>query len=131
MTPVPSRERRVNRTMQTFLTTTLLITVIALLVRGLKVRFPSDFLNGMELGLLAALPVGMGVLLYRAYRQLDEYGQRLQERAAGLAFLLSMVATMVGYWVQTLAGVQIPLWTVYVFGLLVYSVSVQLQKRAG
>jgi len=129
--PTPSRERRVNRTMRKFLAATLLITAIALVVRTLKARFPNDFLNGMELGLLAALPLGMGLLLFRAYRQMDEYGQRVQERASGVAFLLSMVATMVCTAVQSLAGVQLPLWTIYIFGMLVYGLSVLWQKRAG
>lgn len=131
MTPLPSRERRVNRTMQKFLASTLLLTVIALVIRLPKAHYPSDFLNGMELGLLAALPVGMGLLLYRAYRQMDEYGQRVQERAAALGFLLSMVATMACYAVQALAGMQVPLWTIYIFGMLVYGASALLQRRAG
>lgn len=125
-----TRERRVNRVMRKFLVATLSVTAIAFGVRLLRDHFPSDFLNGMELGLLVTLPVGMGALLFRAYRQMDEYGRRLQERAASLGFLLSMVATMVCYAVQSLADVQIPLWTIYVFGMLVYSASALAQRRA-
>ena len=72
-----------------------LIAAVATVVALLKARAEGDtysFLNGMSLGLLATLPAGMGYLLFRAYRQMDEFGQRQQERACAFAFLLTMAA---------------------------------------
>jgi hypothetical protein len=124
-----TRERRVWNVMWTFLSVTLLLTALVLAVRLLGARHPSDFLNGMELGLLTVLPVGMGLLLYRAYQQMDEYARRVQERAAATGFLLSMIATMVCFAASSLAHLSVPLWVIYVFGMLVYGASVAVQSR--
>lgn len=126
-TKTTNRERRVWQSMWGMVAAAVLISVIALIVALLKNRAGGDrydFLNGMSLGLLATLPVGMGYLLWRAYRQMDEFGQRQQERACAFAFLLSMVATMVAFAVASYTKTVIPLWAVYVFGMLVYTAAV-------
>ncbi|AWN22913.1 hypothetical protein DKM44_06465 [Deinococcus irradiatisoli] len=122
-----NRERRVWQTMWGMLGSAAAIGVIGLAVGLLKARTQGDthdFLNGMTLGLLGSLPVAMGVWLFRAYRQMDEFGQRQQERACAFAFLVSMVAIMVAFAVSSFTGVQVPLWGLYVFGMLVYSAAV-------
>lgn len=126
-----TRERRVWNMMWRFLAVTLILTALAFAVRLLGERHPSDVLNGMELGLLTVLPVGMGLLLYRAYRQMDEYGRRVHERAAATGFLLSMIVTMVCFAASSLAHLEIPLWVIYIFGMLVYGASVAVQSRRG
>lgn len=122
-----NRERRVWQSMWGMVAAAVLIAAVAVAVALLKNRAGSgsyDFLNGMSLGLLAALPVGMGYLLLRTYRQMDEFGQRQQERACAFAFLLSMVATMVAFAVASFTHTVIPLWAVYVFGMLAYTAAV-------
>ena len=122
-----NRERRVWQSMWGMLAAAVLIAAVAVVVALLKNRAEGDaysFLNGMSLGLLATLPVGMGYLLWRAYRQMDEFGQRQQERACAFAFLLTMVVVMVAYAVASFSSTVIPLWTVYVFGMLVYTAAV-------
>lgn len=122
-----NRERRVWKSMWSMLAAAVLIAAIAVVVALLNNRAKGDthsFLSGMSLGLLAALPIAMGALLYRTYRQMDEFAQRQQERACAFAFLLSMVATMVAFAVASYANVVIPLWAVYVFGMLMYMAAV-------
>ena len=122
-----NRERRVWKTMWGMVSAALLIAALAIVVGILKARANGDtldFLSGMSLGLLAALPVVMGFLLFRAYRQMDEFGQRQQERACAFAFLLTMILVMVAFAVSSFSSVVIPLWAVYVFGMLVYSAAV-------
>ena len=125
----PTRERRVWKVMKKFFSATLLIVTLALGVGLLNIRSPSDILNGFELGLLAALPVGMSIILYRAYRQMDEYTQRVQERAAAFAFLMSMMAAMVGSVFTQAAHLTLPLWALYVFGMAIYGAGVLLQRQ--
>ena len=125
--PTTNRERRVWQSMWSMLAAAVLIAVIAVIVALLKSRAEGNtfsFLNGMSLGLLATLPVAMGALLFRAYRQMDEFGQRQQERACAFAFLLTMILVMVAFAVSSFSSVVIPLWAVYVFGMLVYSAAV-------
>lgn len=122
-----NRERRVWKSMWGMLAATVFITVIAIGVALLQSRSEGDahsFFKGMSLGLLAALPMGMGYMLWRIYHQMDEFAQRQQERACAFAFLLSMVATMVASAVASYANVVVPLWAVYVFGMLVYTAAV-------
>ncbi|AZI42179.1 hypothetical protein EHF33_04975 [Deinococcus psychrotolerans] len=124
---ITKRERRVWQSMWGMVGAAVAITVIAIVVALLQSRTEGhahDFFKGMSLGLLAALPVGMGYMLWRIYRQLDEFGQRQQERACAFAFLLSMVATMVAFAVASYANVVVPLWAVYVFGMLTYTAAV-------
>lgn len=131
MTRVPQtpRERRVSAIMNGMLIMALLIAGVAMVVGVLKDQRPSSFLDGMLAGLLGALPLAIGWFVYRAYRQMDEYGQRMQERAAAVAFLMSMMATMVGFVIAQATRVSLPLWTLYVFGMVVYGTGVLLQKR--
>ena len=63
-------------------------------------------------------------MLWRAYRQMDEFGQRQQERACAFAFLLTMVVVMVAFAVASFTGTVVPLWAVYVFGMVVYTAAV-------
>ena len=91
---------------------------------------PSDFLRGLLAGIFGFMPLGIGWLVYRAYRQMDEYAQRVQERAAAFAFLLSMMAAMIGFVAAQVGKVVIPLWTLYVFGMLIYGAGVLVQQRA-
>ncbi|WP_161883427.1 hypothetical protein [Deinococcus alpinitundrae] len=122
-----NRERRVWQSMWSMLAAAVLIAAVAVVVALLKTRAEGDaysFLNGMSLGLLATLPVGMGYLLWRAYRQMDEFGQRQQERACAFAFLLTMVVVMVAFAVASFTGTVVPLWAVYLFGMLVYTAAV-------
>jgi len=119
-----NRERRVWQSMWSMVAAAVLIAAVAVIVALLKTRAQGDaysFLNGMSLGLLATLPVGMGFLLWRAYRQMDEFGQRQQERACAFAFLLTMVVVMVAFAVASFNDTTVPLWAVYVFGMLVYT----------
>lgn len=122
-----NRERRVWQSMWGMVAAAVLIAAVAAVVALLKTRAQGDtysFLNGMSLGLLAALPVGMGYLLWRAYRQMDEFGQRQQERVCAFAFLLTMVVVMVAFAVASYTNTVVPLWAVYVFGMLVYTAAV-------
>jgi hypothetical protein len=123
------RERRVSATMTRMLIMALLVAGTGTVVGLLKNQYPSSFLNGVLAGMLGFLPLAMGWFVYRAYRQMDEYGQRVQERAAASAFLLSMMAAMVGYVIAQAASVSIPLWTLYVFGMVAYGAGVLLQNR--
>ncbi len=126
-TKTTNRDRRVWQSMWGMVAAAVLIAAVAVVVALLKTRAEGDtysFLNGMSMGLLAALPVGMGYLLWRAYRQMDEFGQRQQERACAFAFLLSMVATMVAFAVASFTNTVIPLWAIYVFGMLTYTAAV-------
>jgi hypothetical protein len=119
--------------MVAMLAVALVISAVVLLVAFLKTRLPasSDFLNGLTTGLSAALPLGMGLFLYLAYRRMDEYGQRVQQQAAATGFLYTMMATMVGYAVSSGTELVIPLWTLYVFGMLVFAVSVVVRRLRG
>ncbi|TSA83054.1 hypothetical protein FNU79_13135 [Deinococcus detaillensis] len=121
------RERRVWQSMWGMVGAAVALTVIAIVVALLQSRTEGhahSFFKGMSLGLLAALPVGMGYMLWRTYRQMDEFAQRQQERACAFAFLLSMVATMVAFAVASYANVVVPLWAVYVFGMVMYTAAV-------
>ncbi|GAA4003442.1 hypothetical protein GCM10022631_12950 [Deinococcus rubellus] len=122
-----NRERRVWQSMWSMLAAGVLIAAVAIVVALLKSRAEGSaysFLNGMSLGLLSTLPVGMGYLLWRAYRQMDEFAQRQQERACAFAFLLTMMVVMVAFAVASFTNTVIPLWAVYVFGMLVYTAAV-------
>ena len=126
-TNITNRERRVWQSMWSMVSASALIAAVVIIVALLKARAEGntyDFLNGMSLGLLSTLPVGMGYLLWRAYRQMDEFAQRQQERACAFAFLLSMVATMMAFAVVSFTNAVIPLWAIYVFGMLVYTAAV-------
>ena len=64
-----NRERRVWQSMWSMVAAAALIAAVVIVVALLKARAEGDtysFLNGMSLGLLATLPVGMGYLLFRA-----------------------------------------------------------------
>ncbi len=122
-----NRERRVWQSMWSMVAAAVLIAVVAIVVALLKARAEGStysFLSGMSMGLLTTLPVGMGYLLYRAYRQMDEFAQRQQERACAFAFLLTMAAVMAAFAVTSFTSTVVPLWTVYVFGMLVYTAAV-------
>lgn len=130
---LPTRERRVRQALVALLTLVLISVVVVLLVAVLKTRLPAngDFLSGMMTGLLGVLPLGMGLFLYLAYRRMDEYGQRVQQWAAATGFLYTMMAAMIGFAVSLGTGLSIPLWTLYVFGMLVYGVSVVIRYLRG
>ncbi|WP_425145747.1 hypothetical protein [Deinococcus sp.] len=126
-----TRDRRVASSM-TRLATAAMVVALAGLGVGLWYSLqPSDFLRGLLAGIFGFMPLGIGWLAYRAYRQMDEYAQRVQERAAALAFLLSMMAAMVDFVAAQVSKVVIPLWTLDVFGMLIYGAGVLAQQRGG
>ncbi|GGR25000.1 hypothetical protein [Deinococcus ruber] len=123
------RDRRVASSVAGLATAAITVALVGLGVGVWYSLQPSDFLRGMLAGIFGFLPLGIGWLAYRAYRQMDEYAQRVQERAAAFAFLLSMAAAMVGFVAAQVGKVVIPLWTLYVFGMLIYAAGVLVQQR--
>lgn len=126
-TPLPSRERRVQRTLRKlslYILTILGIAALAWLIRSRTTGDGADALTGFLTALPTVLPFGIFILLRRAYRQMDEFGQRLQERACAAAFVATVLATSAIFAASFSSGVVIPLWAVLVFAVLAYSTAV-------
>ncbi|ULH16785.1 hypothetical protein MF271_09545 [Deinococcus sp. KNUC1210] len=123
------RDRRVASSVAGLATAAVTVVLVGLGVGLWYSLQPSDFLRGMLAGIFGVLPLGIGWLAFRAYRQMDEYAQRVQERAAAFAFLLSMAAALVGFVAAQVSGMVFPLWTLCVFGLLIYAAGVLVQQR--
>ncbi len=105
----------------------VLLTTVGLGIAVLKSRTQGTtyhFLSGFSLGVICGLPTGMALFLYRAYRVMDEFGKRLQEKACTFAFVVSMVGAATAYALSTETGFTFPPWTLYLFGGVVYGLSV-------
>ena len=133
----PSRERRVWRVMWKMVAAAVLLSTVGLGIAVLKSRTQGTayhFLGGFSLGVICALPAGMALFLYRAYRVMDEFGKRLQEKACTFAFVVSMVGAATGYALSTGTGFTFPLWALYLLGMAAYTIAVvqgSLAARGG
>ncbi|WP_189092354.1 hypothetical protein [Deinococcus ruber] len=79
--------------------------------------------------LVALIPLVHGSLLYRAYLQIDEYGQNIHERAAMFAFRLTMLTAIVLSIVLSNSHINTSLSGIYMFGMLMYSLGLLWQGR--
>ncbi len=117
------REQKIRTAMLGGLAGSLLIAALGLISSVLARRTGSSFMHGFTSGLLLVLPLALAVMFWRGYLQMDEYGRRLHQRAGSAAFLLTMLATACTYALQAALGFQVPLWAVYVFGMLSWGVA--------
>ena len=123
MTRPSQRDRRIRSAVLGGLIGSLLIGGLGVASGLLARRTGSNFLHGFTTGLLLALPLALAYMFLRAYRQMDEYGQRLHQRAGSAAFLLTMLATACTFALQPALRFEVPLWAVYVFGMLAWAVA--------
>lgn len=120
-----SRERRVWKIVRKALLYSLFVLSIGVVVWLLRTHAQGsvyDSLSGFLIGWGTVLPFGVALLLFRAYRQMDEYGQRLQERACALAFVATLLAGLAV--MSTGTEARIPLWVVCMLGLLAYAATI-------
>jgi uncharacterized membrane protein YhhN len=129
--PRPSRDRRIRTAMVSGLIGVLAIGLIMLGSALLARYFHSSFLNGFRLGVGITLPVGLLAMVWNAYRQMDEYGRSLHTRAATAGFVAAMLASSMGFVVEAQGYGRLPLWGVYVIGMLGYALGTVVLSRQG
>lgn len=128
-----TREQRVSRAMRKMLGAVLTISALGVVVGALG---RSDFLRGFSTGLLVVLPWAIVLMVWRGYRQMDEFGQRRSLRAAGAAFVVVMLACGTYFPLQQSAHwPELPVWLLWVVGWGSWGLALALEalqdRRAG
>ena len=126
-----SRDRRISRAMLGGLVGVGLLGLVTLLAGVLANRFPSDFTRGFRLGLGVTFPLSVLAMVWAGYRQMDEYGRSLHARAGGAGFMAAMLASAIGSVVEAQGYGRLPLWGVYVLGMLTYSLATGVLSLRG
>lgn len=112
-----SRDRRVGRiALSLGLGGGLLSLVGALALHYGRLR-QLDFVRGFGVGVLAALPLFFGALILKAVLTMDEYGQRVHQQAASLAFVGVMVLAGTLVSLEAVLGFHTPAWVYYAAGM--------------
>lgn len=118
-----NRDRKIGQAVLGGVVGSVLIAVLGVVGGVLANQTGSSFLKGFTLGVLVTLPVGLAVMFWKAFSQMDEYGQRLHQRAASAAFFVTMTATGVAFALSAGLKFQLPLWTVYAFGMTCWGIA--------
>lgn len=117
------RDRKIAEAVLGGVVGSVLIGVMGVVSGVLANRTGSSFLHGFTLGVLVTLPLGLAAMFWRAFRQMDEYGRQLHQRAGSAAFFITMTASAVGFELSAFLNFQVPLWAVYAFGMLCWAVA--------
>ncbi|ADV67267.1 hypothetical protein [Deinococcus maricopensis] len=120
---------RDQRTARAFTKGLLSITVVTLLVLAFSLlahRLNNDFSHGLTVGGLTGLILVLLGTFVRLYLTMDEYGQRLHQRAGSLAFVITMTAVALTYTFQSALHFTCPLWIIYAFGMTTWGLCVAL-----
>lgn len=125
------REQRVSRAMTKGLVGVLLITGLGLGVGVYARASGSDFWSGAQSGLMMVLPWAVFAMLYRGYRNMDEYGKISFLRASTVAFASVMLFVMSYFPLeQALKWPPLPLWILWVLGWAVYGLTTAVLSRS-
>ena len=125
------RERRVSRVMMRGFLGVLLISVLGIGVGFFARASGSDFLSGMQSGIMLGLPWAVLVMVWGGYRQMDEYGKLNLLRASSVAFAAVMVLVMTYFPLeQALKLSPMPLWILWVVGWAVWGVTLGVVSRS-
>lgn len=115
--PAP-RDVRIWRAVLLMISVGTVLLLLGTLIQSYGQRQGWDFTNGFGRGLMLGGPLAFAVLGLLAYRRMDEYGRSLHARAAGFAFVVSMLTAAVGFTLEAAPGhPRLPLWALYAVGM--------------
>ncbi len=124
------REQRVSRAMFKGLVGVLLISGLGVATGFYARANGSDFLSGVQSGLMTVLPWAIVAMLYRGYRQMDELGKLSFLRASSVGFASVMLCAMTYFPLeQALKWSPMPLWVLWIVGCAVFGVVMVAQTR--
>ncbi len=125
------REQRVARAMNRGLVGVVSLAVLGLITGFIARANGNDFLSGFQTALMTLLPWAVVLMVWRGYKQMDEYGKHNLLRASSVSFVVVMLLSQTYFPLeQALKLPAMPLWILWVVGWTVWGMSLAVQNRS-
>ena len=125
------REQRVARAMNRGLVGVLSLALLGLITGYVARANGNTILSGFQTGLMTLLPWAVLLMVWRGYKQMDEYGKHNLLRASSVSFVVVMLLSQTYFPLeQALKLPAMPLWILWVVGWTVWSISLAVQNRS-